>query len=98
MEVVARLLELVELAQHRRDAKLAEPLTLALGHRAIALDRELVAPRFFGDLREIELDDTVLAVAGLLQVLEQRLRPRPILHLDREHRDAELVLARVLVL
>jgi len=45
----------------------------------------------------MELDDAVLAVARALEVEQQPLGRRPVLHLHRQHGRAELELARRLV-
>ena len=96
-QILARLAHLAQLRHHRRDAQLREPRALALGHRLVAVDRVLVPARFLRDLREVELDRAVVAVVRALQVLEQRLGRFPVLHLHREHRHAELELARAAV-
>ena len=50
-----------------------------------------------GDLREVELDHAVLAVFRGAQGLELALRARPVLHLERQRGDAELVFLRLRV-
>ena len=77
-EILARLVDACPASPSiAADAKLGDPRALAVGHRAVALDGELVAARFLGDLREIELDRAVVAVVGRLEVLEQRLGAPP---------------------
>ena len=76
-QVLARLVHAFLLAHHRGDAQLPLPRALAFGQRAVALDREVEASGFLGDLREIELDDAVLAVVRALEIEQQLLGASP---------------------
>ncbi len=92
-EIAPRFGDLVLLPQHRRGAQLRDPSALAVRDGTVALEREVVARRLLGDLREVELDAAVLVVVRLAEVLEQLLRGVPVLHLHGERRDRELVVA-----
>src|SRR5579864_4914010 len=82
------------LAVQRADAQFREPRAVPIGHRAVMPDRLRPLPRFLVGLRKIKIDDARLPVAGGLQLLQQPLGFRIILHRQRDRRDGELEIAR----
>src|SRR5438445_648013 len=73
--------------------------SLAVGDRALAVERERVTSGFFRDLRKVKIDAAVVVfvVIRRFQVLEQFFGALPVLHLEGERCDREFVVTIALV-